>query len=105
MNYKEFESILTREFPGCTEETLQRFQKLDALYRDWNSRINVISRKDMDGLYSHHVLHSLAIAAYMKRNGGFPAGSSVLDQVREEDSQAYPWRYSTRNWTSLSAIP
>ena len=79
MNYKEFESILTREFPGCTEETLQRFQKLDALYRDWNSRINVISRKDMDGLYSHHVLHSLAIAVYMKRNGGFPAGSSVLD--------------------------
>lgn len=80
MDYKEFETILTREFPGCTAEMLQRFEMLETLYRDWNSRINVISRKDMDGFYLHHVLHSLAIAAYVLRSGeDFGAGCSVLD--------------------------
>ncbi|MBQ9185201.1 MAG: 16S rRNA (guanine(527)-N(7))-methyltransferase RsmG [Bacteroidales bacterium] len=44
----------------------QRFAALDALYREWNAKINVISRKDMDGLYEHHVLHSLSIAVYLK---------------------------------------
>lgn len=49
------------------------------LYRDWNEKINVVSRKDIDMLYEHHILHSLAIAAYMDRCGLDPAGKSVLD--------------------------
>lgn len=49
-------------FPNLTAEQRQQLEALDALYRDWNSKINVISRKDIDNLYTHHVLHSLAIA-------------------------------------------
>ena len=45
---------------------MEQFEKMDALYRDWNSKINVVSRKDIDELYRHHVLHSLGIAAYLK---------------------------------------
>ncbi|MBQ6199125.1 MAG: 16S rRNA (guanine(527)-N(7))-methyltransferase RsmG [Bacteroidales bacterium] len=47
----------------------QRFAALDGLYREWNAKINVISRKDIDNVYSHHVLHSLAIAKYLKEEG------------------------------------
>ena len=47
----------------------ERFDALEPLYREWNSRINVISRKDIDNLYSHHVLHSLSIAEYLKVKG------------------------------------
>ena len=53
----------------------QQFAALDGLYRDWNSKINVISRKDIDALYEHHVLHSLAIAKVLR----FSAGSTILD--------------------------
>ena len=49
-------------FPHLTEEQRSQFEQLDALYRDWNAKINVISRKDIDNLYTHHVLHSLGIA-------------------------------------------
>lgn len=49
-----------------SEEQKQSYLALDGLYRDWNAKINVISRKDMDGLYLHHVLHSLSIAAFLK---------------------------------------
>ena len=55
------EQIL-RYFPQLTELQQQQFAALDALYRDWNAKINVISRKDIDNLYPHHVLHSLGIA-------------------------------------------
>lgn len=47
----------------------QRFAALDGLYREWNAKINVISRKDIDNVYSHHVLHSLAIAKYLQEEG------------------------------------
>ncbi len=53
----------------------QQFAALDELYRDWNSKINVISRKDIDNLYEHHILHSLAIAKVLR----FSVGSSILD--------------------------
>jgi len=53
-------------FPEVTDGQLDKFSCLESLYRDWNSKINVISRKDLDGLYDHHVLHSLAIAYYLK---------------------------------------
>ena len=66
MNYEDFKTIVTTTFPHLRGEQLEQFAAMDALYRDWNSKINVISRKDIDSLYSHHVLHSLAIAAYLK---------------------------------------
>ena len=58
--------IITKYFPSLTEQQKQQFAALDALYHDWNSKINVISRKDIDNLYEHHVLHSLAIARYLQ---------------------------------------
>ena len=53
--------IITKYFPGLTDLQCQQYEMLDALYRDWNSKINVISRKDINNLYEHHVLHSLAM--------------------------------------------
>ena len=67
--------IITRYFPNLTEDQKKKFAALDELYRDWNSKINVISRKDIDNLYTHHVLHSLAIAKYT----GFKEGSNIMD--------------------------
>ena len=68
------EEIL-KYFPSLTETQRKQLEQLDALYRDWNSKINVISRKDIDNLYLHHVLHSLAIAKFTQ----FKAGTRVLD--------------------------
>ncbi len=66
---------IIKYFPNLTEIQLQQFQKLEALYHDWNAKINVISRKDIDELYVKHVLHSLAIAKIQK----FEPGTYVLD--------------------------
>ena len=66
---------LTDIFPELTPAQVELFNRMEALYREWNSRINVVSRKDMDEFMTHHVLHSLAIA----KIAGFPAGSTVLD--------------------------
>jgi 16S rRNA (guanine527-N7)-methyltransferase len=66
---------IIKQFPNLTENQLLQFQKLEALYQDWNAKINVISRKDIDELYTKHVLHSLAIA----KTQPFLAGSYVLD--------------------------
>ena len=66
MTFAEFEAFLKASFPDVTSEALERFRLLDSGYRDWNAKINVISRKDIDGLYDHHVLHSLAIAEYLR---------------------------------------
>ena len=68
------EQIL-KYFPNLSVEQQQQFAALDALYRDWNAKINVISRKDIDYLYEHHVLHSLAIAKMLP----FKAGTKILD--------------------------
>ncbi|MBQ3699790.1 MAG: 16S rRNA (guanine(527)-N(7))-methyltransferase RsmG [Prevotella sp.] len=69
------EEIIYKYFPQLTEEQQRQVAMLDELYRDWNAKINVISRKDIDNLYEHHVLHSMAIA----RMVNFRAGSSILD--------------------------
>ena len=66
MTFNEFKSIIQEKFPEVTPGQMAQFEQMDALYRDWNSKINVVSRKDMDELYRHHVLHSLGIAAYLK---------------------------------------
>lgn len=66
MTFNEFKKIIQDKFHPVSETQLEQFEKMEALYLDWNSRINVISRKDMDQLYRHHVLHSLGIAAYIR---------------------------------------
>ena len=68
MNCTEFIHTVEALLGPLTGEQKEQYRLLDGLYRDWNNRINVISRKDIDGLYLHHVLHSLAIAGYMKRH-------------------------------------
>ena len=73
MSFEEFSNVVKAEFPDMTEGQLDLFQRMEPLYRDWNSRINVISRKDIDGFYEHHVLHSLAIASYWLREGILPS--------------------------------
>ncbi|HYC86533.1 MAG TPA: 16S rRNA (guanine(527)-N(7))-methyltransferase RsmG, partial [Chryseosolibacter sp.] len=62
-------------FPALTEKQRQQFTKLEPLYRDWNEKINVISRKDIDNLYVNHVLHSLGIAKVLS----FKPGAHILD--------------------------
>ncbi len=66
MTFTDFEDVLKTSFPEVTDEMVDRFRMMDAGYRDWNAKINVISRKDIDSLYDHHVLHSLAIAEYLR---------------------------------------
>jgi 16S rRNA (guanine527-N7)-methyltransferase len=68
------EEIL-RQFPNLTPIQIEQFEKLQALYEDWNSKINVISRKDIDELYTRHVLHSLGIAKVQP----FEKGTYILD--------------------------
>lgn len=68
-------NIIEKYFPQLSEKQKQQIEALDALYRDWNAKINVISRKDIDNLYEHHVLHSLAIAKAIN----FRPGTEILD--------------------------
>ncbi len=67
--------IIEKYFPELTERQKEQVAQLDALYRDWNAKINVISRKDIDNLYEHHVLHSMAIAKAVR----FTPGTRILD--------------------------
>lgn len=67
--------IIFDHFPELTDLQKSQFEQLDALYREWNAKINVISRKDIDNLYSHHVLHSLGIAKVVN----FRPGTRLLD--------------------------
>lgn len=66
---------ILKYFPDITAEQQDKFVALYELYKDWNSKINVISRKDIDNIYEHHVLHSLAIAKAIK----FRSGTRILD--------------------------
>lgn len=67
--------LIRKYFDTLSAEQLRQFEALQPLYTDWNSKINLISRKDMEQFYAHHVLHSLAIAKYVK----FVAGTKILD--------------------------
>lgn len=62
-------------FPDLSRQQIKQFEALGPLYRDWNQKINVISRKDIDNLYAHHILHSLAIAKVVS----FKPGAQILD--------------------------
>ncbi|MEI7977440.1 MAG: 16S rRNA (guanine(527)-N(7))-methyltransferase RsmG [Bacteroidota bacterium] len=67
--------IITKYFSQLTEKKIEQFTTLYTLYADWNSKINVVSRKDFESLYEKHVLHSLAIAKYIQ----FEKGTKILD--------------------------
>ena len=67
--------IIKKYFPQLSSKQEEQFTALDTLYHDWNAKINVISRKDIDNLYEHHILHSLAIAKHIN----FREGTNVLD--------------------------
>ncbi len=67
--------ILLKYFSDFTPKQLEQFNALENLYKDWNEKINVISRKDIDNLYEKHVLHSLSIAAVFD----FPPGAEIID--------------------------
>ena len=79
MTFNEFKTIIEEKFPEVTPQQMEQFRLMDELYRDWNSKINVVSRKDIDELYRHHVMHSLGIAAYLKSQ--MP---DVYDRLRGE---------------------
>jgi 16S rRNA (guanine527-N7)-methyltransferase len=83
MIFEEFKTIIEDKFPEVTPKQMEQFRKMEELYRDWNSKINVVSRKDIDELYRHHVLHSLCIAAYVKTK--MP---DVYDRLRGEGPYA-----------------
>ncbi|MDC0092625.1 16S rRNA (guanine(527)-N(7))-methyltransferase RsmG [bacterium] len=67
--------LIQKYFPNLSDVQLKQFEALQGLYEDWNSKINVISRKDIESLYLHHVLHSLSIAKLV----AFKEGSRILD--------------------------
>src|SRR6476660_7082563 len=67
--------IILKYFTEFTDHQLSQFKALESLYREWNSKINVISRKDIDSLYEKHILHSLSIAAVFE----FKEGSQIID--------------------------
>lgn len=76
--YKKLEynsSLISDYFPELTQKQKEQFEALYALYTEWNAQINVVSRKDIDSLYLHHVLHSLGIAKFIS----FKPGERVLD--------------------------
>lgn len=67
--------LIRKYFPNLTADQISKFEKLEELYKDWNLKINVVSRKDIDELYLRHVLHSLGIAKVQE----FLPGSKILD--------------------------
>ena len=67
--------LITKYFPDLESEQIQQFEKISALYQDWNQKINVVSRKDIDEIYLRHVLHSLAIAKFIN----FKPESKIID--------------------------
>lgn len=74
MNFNDM-TIIQKYFTNLTERQVEQFAQLEALYNDWNAKINVISRKDIQNLYEHHVLHSLGIAKVVN----FREGTTVMD--------------------------
>ncbi len=67
--------LINKYFPNLTDRQMKQFAMLGDLYKEWNAKINVISRKDIDNIYEHHILHSLAIAKVIE----FKSGTKLLD--------------------------
>lgn len=66
---------IAKYFPELSPEMLERFRKMSELYKEWNEKINVVSRKDIDNIYINHILHSLSIAKFIN----FQDGTTVID--------------------------
>ena len=81
--------IILKYFSDFTDAQLAQFRLLEGLYKEWNEKINVISRKDIDALYEKHVLHSLAIAAICN----FQDGAKVVDIGTGGVSRVFPLQY------------
>ena len=77
--------LIRKYFTDLTSLQYEQLEALGPLYTDWNSKINVISRKDIDNLYEHHILHSLAIAKVIN----FADGTRLTDVAPEADYPAY----------------
>jgi len=77
--------IIPRYFPGLSDSQNKQFSGLKEIYQNWNSRINIISRKDFDNFHIHHVLHSLAIAKFIR----FVKGTKILDAGTGADFPEY----------------
>ena len=92
--------IITKYFNKLSEEQIQQFAKLKDLYRDWNAKINVISRKDIDNLYEHHVLHSLAIGKFIH----FKPGTTLLEFGTGGGFQVFLLLYYFPNVSSSSSM-
>lgn len=88
MTFSELHKIIKADFPEISQEQLSQFEAMEALYKDWNSKINVISRKDIDSFYEHHVLHSLAIAAYLRYN--LQSEYDLLSAGKSNQPSAHP---------------
>ena len=101
IGFADFEAFLKASFPDMTDGMVERFRLMDAGYRDWNAKINVISRKDIDNLYDHHVLHSLAIAEYLRTQR--PEVYSMFTAPLQEGSVA-PVSSSTNVNASRAAL-
>ena len=107
MGFDDFEAFLKVSFPDVTEEMVERFRLMDSGYRDWNAKINVISRKDIDSLYDHHVLHSLAIAEYLRTQRPeiyslFTASSSKGSEPVASTGISAPQKYTSNIATAPS---
>lgn len=76
MDYTAFQRIITKKFLSLTNKQLEQFKASESLYRAWNEKINVISRKDTDGIFAHHLLHSLSLAGYAQNR---LSGKEILD--------------------------
>lgn len=101
IGFADFEAFLKASFPDMTDGMVERFRLMDAGYRDWNAKINVISRKDIDSLYDHHVLHSLAIAEYLRTQR--PEVYSMFTAPLQEGSVA-PVSSSTNVYASRAGL-
>ncbi|MDD5891127.1 MAG: class I SAM-dependent methyltransferase, partial [Bacteroidales bacterium] len=88
MTFSELHKIIKAVFPEISQEQLSQFEAMEALYKEWNSKINVISRKDIDSFYEHHVLHSLAIAAYLRYN--LPSEYDLLSAGKSNQPSVHP---------------
>ena len=89
--------IILHYFPDLSSEQIKQFQQLEPLYREWNAKINVVSRKDIDELYIKHVLHSLGIAKVVK----FSAATKVLDVGTGGGFPVFPWQFFSLKRSSI----
>ena len=92
MDFNGFLTVAKETFPGMTERMESRFRAMEELYNDWNAKINVISRKDIDSLYIRHILHSLAIAAYLKGGDFAEELCKMMKMARLRPGSVRTWK-------------